>query len=71
MFIYFSDISFDGLEPIMLDETWGLSNHTTKYSGRYSKYGYMKNEDATSDIATNLKEKFGNGNLDNLHLFII
>ena len=68
MFSYFSEVSLDGLEPIMLDETWGLSNHTTKYSGIYSRNGYQHNRESTSDIANSIRKKYGKSNLKNLEI---
>ena len=41
----------------MLDETWGLSNHTRKYDGKYSDNGSNKNQ----NMAVALKHKFGKG----------
>lgn len=38
----------------MLDETWGLSNKTQKYDG---KYGLIDDR----NIAITLKQKFGKG----------
>ena len=51
----------DGLEPPMLDETWGISNHTIAYQGKYSKDSYMNVDEATHNLASSLKEKFGKG----------
>ena len=55
-FLCFSDISLDGLEPPMLDETWGLSNHTTIYSGKFSKYNSSDVKRSKDAMASQLAE---------------
>ena len=41
----------------MLDETWGLSDKSWKYDGKYSKYGSKSDR----NMALKLKQKFGKG----------
>ena len=53
----------------MLDETWGLSNKTRQYEGRYSKYAITKNND--KDMAVILKQKFGKGTVFKLRKNIV
>ena len=56
--------SFDGLEPPMLDETWGLSNHTLNYKGRYSKQPFANyTDDATTELSKSIRPKFEQGNI--------
>ena len=56
-FYHRNSVSLDGLEPPMLDETWGLSNKSWKYEGKYSNYG-SKND---QNMAQKLKQKYGKG----------
>ena len=56
--------SLDGLEPPMLDETWGLSNHTLNYKGRYSKHPFANyTDDATTGLSKSMRQKFEQGNI--------
>ena len=41
----------------MLDETWGLSNKSWKYEGKYSNYGSKSDQ----NMAQTLKQKYGKG----------
>ena len=41
----------------MLDETWGLSNKSWKYDGKYSYYGNTNDQ----NMALKLKQKYGKG----------
>ena len=45
----------------MLDETWGISNRTISYNGKYSKHGYWKTEDATPEKVAFIEEESGIG----------
>ena len=53
--------SMDGLEPPMLDETWGMSNRTLEYKGKYSKNTYLNGDESTTNFASSLKDNFGKG----------
>ena len=56
--------SLDGLEPPMLDETWGLSNHTLNYNGRYSKQPFSSfTDDAKTELPKSMRQKFEKGNV--------
>ena len=56
--------SLDGLEPPMLDETWGLSNHTLNYKGRYSKQPLANYTDDTStELSKSMRQKFEQGSI--------
>ena len=56
--------SLDGLEPPMLDETWGLSNHTLNYNGRYSKQPFSSStDDAKTELSKSMRQKFEKGNV--------
>ena len=56
--------SLDGLEPPMLDETWGLSNHTLNYKGRYRKQPFANyTDDATTELSKSMRQKFEQGNI--------
>ena len=48
----------------MLDETWGLSNHTLNYKGRYSKHPFANyTDDATTGLSKSMRQKFEQGNI--------
>ena len=62
--LHFSLPSLDGLEPPMLDEAWGLSNHTLNYKGRYSKHPFANyTDDATTGLSKSMRQKFEQGNI--------
>ena len=62
--LHFSVPSLDGLEPPMLDETWGLSNHTLNYNGRYSKQPFSSStDDAKTELSKSMRQKFEKGNV--------
>ena len=67
--LIFSLPSLDGLEPPMLDETWGLSNHTLNYKGRYSKQPLVSStDDTTMELSKSLRQKFEQGS--NFYIFL-
>ena len=48
----------------MLDETWGLFNHTLNYKGRYSKQPFANyTDDATTELSKSMRQKFEQGNI--------
>ena len=62
--LHFSVPSLDGLEPPMLDETWGLSNHTLNYKGRYSKQPFASSTvDTTTELSKFIGQKFEQGSV--------